>query len=46
MERLAEQIDQLLCEQLSVTSHVFIDPTHHTAGSADPLLPDPARRSP
>ena len=42
VERLSEQIDQLLSEQLSVTSHVFIDPTHHTAGNPDPLLPDPA----
>lgn len=42
VEDLSEQIDQLLSERLSVTSHVFIDPTSTAASSPDPLLPDPA----
>jgi hypothetical protein len=47
VEHLAERIDRELSGRLSVTPHVFIDPTDTASGSrgADqraPLLPDPA----
>jgi cation diffusion facilitator family transporter len=54
VESLSERIDRELSERLSVTSHVFIDPTDTASGSRGTLLPrsatpatsPPARASP
>jgi cation diffusion facilitator family transporter len=40
VESLSERIDRGLSERLSVTSHVFIDPTDTASGSRGPLLPE------
>jgi cation diffusion facilitator family transporter len=42
VESLSERIDQRLSEKLSVTSHVFIDPTDTATGSRGRLLPEKA----
>jgi len=39
VEELSGRIDQRLSERLSMTPHVFIDPTDITGGSRGPLLP-------
>jgi cation diffusion facilitator family transporter len=46
VESLSERIDRELSDRLSVTSHVFIDPTDTARGSRGPLLPDAAGDSP
>jgi divalent metal cation (Fe/Co/Zn/Cd) transporter len=40
VESLSERIDRDLSERLSVTSHVFIDPTDTVNGARGSLLPD------
>jgi cation diffusion facilitator family transporter len=40
VESLSERIDQALSERLSVTPHVFIDPTDTLSGSRGPRLPE------
>jgi cation diffusion facilitator family transporter len=42
VESLSERIDRDLSARLSVTSHVFIDPTDTASGTRGPLLPDPS----
>jgi Co/Zn/Cd efflux system component len=46
VEDLSERIDRRLSERLSVTPHVFIDPTDITKGSRGPLLPEAGRAGP
>jgi cation diffusion facilitator family transporter len=42
VESLSERIDRDLSERLSVTSHVFIDPTDTASGARGSLLPEPS----
>jgi cation diffusion facilitator family transporter len=42
VESLSERIDRDLSQRLSVTSHVFIDPTDTAQGARGELLPDTA----